>query len=696
MGLGGKIAAAKKIWGAAKTFAASAAKIKAVQIGAAIAAPTVAVATIGGVAMHNMNKQTDQYIQAASSWFILQDEEFKGTTLDVYNVDVDSGLGCTKKQQEGVYSDSLVASGVGIYDGVFPDGLKKLSEVLAEPDVKASIEADHDTFESGWNYSRVVEDRGKECKAYMGLQVMAGGGTRKIGDASQYPPLYAFKNNVHEMPTDESLTINIQDYNEFFDDKGFFRVAKRYGVAVKPGYAQLMGYNRDFTPGDYIDVYFDNGKVIQCILVDVKRQKDGAAKNGETTNCVVHDDGSMIEFVVDKDSWYGSSKVPNNELPEIHEHITGMALVGSWWEDKDGTGASCVKYKSDDPYNPKASATGNADSKVMNVNRLYVGDSWMTQGGFKKEFGTDKSFIEGYAGKSAQWILDNASGDAKGVFDKQNIGVIFLAEGLNNADKPSSASTEKLIEKLHETYKNADILVAKCPHIGKESANSTINEYNKNLEAYCSGKSYLTFVDTVSGLDDENGNLKSSYQTSDGIHLNNDGEAVWFKSVHQAMNTNIILTSNTAIKGVSAIETKQKTVGDKTADGKTIISSDVAIKSDHGVFMSTPPSDAKTIQSLLDQEKSQGKVSESTAGVADRGKTKSMMGWQTLGTSASGGNITHEMHSNWEQLIGGGGAEQWTFLNAVHADNHNHSECEPLKMKRGDIKMVLDLLRTDM
>ena len=79
-----------------------------------------------------------------------------------------------------------------------------------------------------------------------------------------------------------------------FDSQGFGIINGRYVVAT----TTLFG-----SVGDYIDVTKSNGTVLHCIIGDIKNQSDsGCNKYG-------HKNGKcVIEFVVDKNSWYSTSK----------------------------------------------------------------------------------------------------------------------------------------------------------------------------------------------------------------------------------------------------------------------------------------------------------------------------------------------------------------------------------------------------
>lgn len=107
-----------------------------------------------------------------------------------------------------------------------------------------------------------------------------------------------------------------------FDEEGFAKIGDRYVVAVTTTFGNV---------GDYIDVYREDGTVLKCIIGDIKSQNDAGCtewghKNG--TN--------VVEFVVDKNSWYGSRMHSNpgtsNCHPEWNQNITKIVNKGNYFD----------------------------------------------------------------------------------------------------------------------------------------------------------------------------------------------------------------------------------------------------------------------------------------------------------------------------------------------------------------------------
>ena len=107
-----------------------------------------------------------------------------------------------------------------------------------------------------------------------------------------------------------------------FDEEGFAKIGDRYVIACTTTFGNV---------GDFIDVYQEDGTVIKCVIGDIKSQSDaGCTEWG-------HNNGHcVIEFVVDKDMWYGSSmhSNPGTESchPEWNQNITKIVNKGNFFD----------------------------------------------------------------------------------------------------------------------------------------------------------------------------------------------------------------------------------------------------------------------------------------------------------------------------------------------------------------------------
>lgn len=102
-----------------------------------------------------------------------------------------------------------------------------------------------------------------------------------------------------------------------FDEDGFGKINDRYVIACTTTFGQV---------GDYIDWELDNGTVIKTVIGDIKNQND------EGCNEWGHRNGlCVIEFVVDKESWYGKGKYPTDFHSEWDGRTVRATKVGSFW-----------------------------------------------------------------------------------------------------------------------------------------------------------------------------------------------------------------------------------------------------------------------------------------------------------------------------------------------------------------------------
>lgn len=109
-----------------------------------------------------------------------------------------------------------------------------------------------------------------------------------------------------------------------FDSEGFGKIDDRYVVATTTTFGNV---------GDYVDFEQADGSIIHCIIGDIKNQGDsGCNKWG-------HDNGrTIVEFVVDKSSWYGSNHGnPGTSSchPEWNQNITKAINYGNYFDIND-------------------------------------------------------------------------------------------------------------------------------------------------------------------------------------------------------------------------------------------------------------------------------------------------------------------------------------------------------------------------
>ena len=222
-------------------------------------------------------------------------------------------------QASGTTSESS-----GTFDGTIPN----TAECIAKE--KARIDND---IARGLLTQAKINQQGV-AKVYMGWQMI----TDTTSDC--YGFMAAIANNDRSAESANAVSTEIRKkksrqevYSALqFDSDGYGMVDGRYTVAVKRGYGELTGEGT-YMIGDYVDIYLENGTVIKAVLADSKRE--GNESSSETSNRVMHNDGSIVEFVVDHNTWYsggkGNHKNPSEHRAEWKSKVIAMKRVGSFF-----------------------------------------------------------------------------------------------------------------------------------------------------------------------------------------------------------------------------------------------------------------------------------------------------------------------------------------------------------------------------
>lgn len=353
----------------------------------------VLVFAIGFCIVASIQNKFDTVLQSTLGWLSVTDDDDNTKEVDLYDIDTNIGVAdCKLRPQTGVYPDSSGSDGLGTGRGSLPAGVPTIAELIEKN--KSMIQQD---VSAGRLPSSYVEARGK-TKSMMGLQVL--GPNIKWGGAPQWDFLLAVKVNEHNKDTAKTKIQTADtrsDFKDLFDSDGYAKVDGRYCVAVKKNLGTLT-YGTAYAPGDYLDVYLDSGLIINCVVCDIKRETAS-----ETVNQVIHNDGSIIEFVVDKYEWYnkhgnGRHKHVKETHPEFMESITGIAKVGSWW---DGSGSETNGGESGSNTGGNTN-TGEETYLDSNGNPCTPEDATVgeTEGGWAENFGavagkrTVKNFLQ--------------------------------------------------------------------------------------------------------------------------------------------------------------------------------------------------------------------------------------------------------------------------------------------------------------
>ena len=160
-----------------------------------------------------------------------------------------------------------------------------------------------------------------------------------------------------------SKQYKLREAAESYDNNGMGRVGDRYAVAMKPYYGAV---------GDYLNIVQADGTAYKVAIADIKANENA----GQAYSDYVHGDGSLVEFVVDKNSWYSKAKGGKANqmhanpgtasfMPELGKEIVSITNVGNYWTGDHNRGYSTTSI---------TQTSNNAiANKVLQIARAEVG-----------------------------------------------------------------------------------------------------------------------------------------------------------------------------------------------------------------------------------------------------------------------------------------------------------------------------------
>ena len=117
---------------------------------------------------------------------------------------------------------------------------------------------------------------------------------------------------------------------------------------------------------------------------------------------------------------------------------------------------------------------------------------------------------------------------------------ICLLIGVNGASTSENITDAKtLINKLITKYPNKTIYVQKVFPVAKtftganpDKFNTSISNFNNQIQAFCSSKSNVKFINTTTGFIDNEGYLLHSY---DGLHISSSKSVIFYNNILNAI-----------------------------------------------------------------------------------------------------------------------------------------------------------------
>ena len=237
-----------------------------------------------------------------------------GANLNLLGMREPEKYGCkTLKEIE----NSLInfAESLNVELETFQSNIDQYNETGSEADKKVALS--YFTLERGYTASNF----GTGAKITAGTTINIPSGLGAVHTYMGWQCITSRNSNQYK------LMEAIGGVDNHFDSEGFGRINGRYVIACTTTYGNV---------GDYVDFVQSNGNVIKCVIGDIKSRNDaGCTEWG-------HKYGqNIVEFVVDKDSWYNSGH-PNPGTssfhPEWKDTIVKAVNYGSYYDNPSFTG----------------------------------------------------------------------------------------------------------------------------------------------------------------------------------------------------------------------------------------------------------------------------------------------------------------------------------------------------------------------
>ncbi|MBP3920319.1 MAG: hypothetical protein J6D28_02010 [Bacilli bacterium] len=192
--------------------------------------------------------------------------------------------------------------------------------------------------------------------------------------------------------------------------------------------------------------------------------------------------------------------------------------------DKKNNNQSNTNQNSNTTENSHQTGT-QSESKNLD-NFLFIGDSrYILIETQLKKLGTNIK-VSAVQGVGSTYWIDNIS---KLDLSKNKISIMIGVNQINTNEM------KRLLDLIHNKNTNAKIYVNSVYHIGRSYNsgyvnNKDIDNYNKEIEQYCTSKDWLQYIDITEGLYESDGYLKNEY-TNDGLHMNIKGNTILVNNI---------------------------------------------------------------------------------------------------------------------------------------------------------------------
>ncbi len=170
------------------------------------------------------------------------------------------------------------------------------------------------------------------------------------------------------------------------------------------------------------------------------------------------------------------------------------------------------------------------------MNILFLGDSLIEYFDWQQRFPDHKVGNFGNAGESVQGLLSRVMMIEESFADAD---MIFIMSGINNiamGDHDFISFYKVIIERLKAAYPSAGIIANSLLPVNMEFIrNDTINKVNESLHDLVN-ETGIELLNIHGRFIDTKGRVIKEYLLEDGVHISNEGYAVWSRAVEEIIN----------------------------------------------------------------------------------------------------------------------------------------------------------------
>lgn len=323
--------------------------------------------------------------------------------------------------------------------------------------------------------------------------------------------------------------IQITFHTYQYDEDSYKAYLRNYYIPNMPEYKNMIpekdGKARDLKITQIINTIYSNKETFRKIYLQY--QQDDSEEYSDT--CLGAIDSTLVKelrvpvdatsFTFDESASFGVNGSGNHTGVDITESVAGIKKGDKVYAIASG---EVVDVGEDAKSTTTSSSSSKSSSSVSNF--LFIGDSRYNGISDKlKSYGTAIG-VDSSTSKQWQSVISSGSGTVKStnVSLPSTVSGVSVMLGVNDL---STGDLQSVAEALHTKYPDAIIYINSIYHTNPDkytggATNTAIDTFNTTMKTYCDGKSWATYIDVTSGLD-ENGKLKSSY-SSDGLHLTSE------------------------------------------------------------------------------------------------------------------------------------------------------------------------------